>query len=65
MQLKLTNGHIVAGTRIDQARFVGRVKAAQLFQIAPDPRATETGKSSTPTGRPANSKRGLLIVVAG
>jgi DGQHR domain-containing protein len=44
MQLKPTNGHIVAGTRIDQTRFVGRVKAAQLFQIAPDPRATEDRK---------------------
>jgi hypothetical protein len=44
MQLKPTNGHIVAGTRIDQTRLAGRVKAAQLFQIAPDPRATEDRK---------------------
>lgn len=40
-KLNPTNGHIVAGTNIDEYRFVGRVKAAQLFQIAPDPRDAE------------------------
>ncbi len=44
MTLNPTNGHIIAGARIDENRFVGRVKAAQLFQIAPDPRATEDKK---------------------
>jgi hypothetical protein len=43
-QLNPTNGHIIAGTKIDEHRFVGRVKAAQLFQIAPDPRDTENTK---------------------
>lgn len=42
--LNPTNGHIVAGTKIDENRFVGRVKAAQLFQIAPDPRDAENRK---------------------
>src|SRR2546422_3251559 len=40
-KLNPTNGHIIAGTKIDEHRFVGRVKASQLFQIAPDPRDTE------------------------
>lgn len=42
--LNPTNGHIIAGTLIDKHRFIGRVKAAQLFQIAPDPRDTENKK---------------------
>jgi|SRR5580704_1698120 DGQHR domain-containing protein len=42
--LNPTNGHIIAGTAIDEHRFVGRVRAAQLFQIAPDPRDTEIRK---------------------
>lgn len=41
MALKPTEGHIIAGTKIDEHRFVGRVKAAQLFQLAPDPRDSE------------------------
>src|SRR5262249_40854532 len=39
-----TDGHIIAGTAVDQHRFLGRVRAAQLFQIAPDPRDTENKK---------------------
>ena len=39
-----TNGHLVAGTRIDKHRFVGRLQNAQMFQIAPDPRDTENKK---------------------
>jgi hypothetical protein len=42
--LNPTNGHVIAGTKIDEHRFVGRVKAAQLFQIAPDPRDAENKK---------------------
>lgn len=42
--LNPTNGHIIAGTKIDDRRFVGRVKAAQLFQIAPNPLDTENKK---------------------
>jgi DNA sulfur modification protein DndB len=42
--LKPTNGHIIAGTKLDDSRFVGRVITAQLFQIAPDPRDTENKK---------------------
>jgi DGQHR domain-containing protein len=44
MALNPTNGHIIAGVMIDEYRFLGRVKAAQLFQIAPDPRDTENRK---------------------
>jgi DGQHR domain-containing protein len=44
MPLNPTEGHIIAGTVIDDHRFVGRVRAAQLFQIAPDPRDTENKK---------------------
>lgn len=43
-KLQATNGHIIAGTKIDEHLFVGRVKAAQLFQIAPDPRDAENKK---------------------
>lgn len=42
--LNPTDGHIIAGTVIDDHRFIGRVRAAQLFQIAPDPRDTENKK---------------------
>ena len=44
MSLNPTDGHIVAGTKIDDHRFLGRVRAAQLFQVAPDPRDTESKK---------------------
>jgi DGQHR domain-containing protein len=44
MPLNPTNGHIIAGVKIDEHRFLGRAKAAQLFQIAPDPRDTENKK---------------------
>ena len=42
--LNPTNGHIVAGVKIDDHRFLGRMRAAQLFQVAPDPRDTEDRK---------------------
>jgi DGQHR domain-containing protein len=42
--LNPTDGHIIAGTVLDEHRFIGRVRAAQLFQIAPDPRDTENKK---------------------
>ena len=32
--LNPTDGHIIAGTSIDQHRFLGRVRAAQLFRRA-------------------------------
>ena len=44
MPLNPTDGHIVAGTKVDEHRFLGRVRASQLFQIAPDPRDTENKK---------------------
>lgn len=44
MPLNHTNGHLIAGVKIDDCRFIGRVRAAQLFQIAPDPRDTENKK---------------------
>lgn len=46
MALNPTNGHIIAGVRLDNNRFIGRMKAAQLFQIAPDPRDTEDKKKA-------------------
>jgi DNA sulfur modification protein DndB len=36
-----TDGHLVAGVVLDEHRFSGRMKAAQLFQVAIDPRRTE------------------------
>jgi DNA sulfur modification protein DndB len=39
--LRPTDGHIVAGVVIDDHRFLGRMKASQLFQVAIDPRRTE------------------------
>lgn len=32
------NGSLVVGTRVGRHRFIGRMMAAQLFQLAPDPR---------------------------
>ncbi len=46
MALNATEGHIIAGAKIDDHRFVGRVKAAQLFQLAPDPRDSENKKKA-------------------
>ncbi len=43
-RLNPTDGHLIAGVQLDDHRFVGRVRPAQLFQIAPDPRDTETKK---------------------
>lgn len=42
--LNPTDGHIIAGTALDGHRFIGRMRAAQLFQLAPDPRDTESKK---------------------
>jgi len=42
--LNPTNGHLIAGALLDNNRFVGRMRAAQLFQIAPDPRDAENTK---------------------
>ncbi|WP_160388794.1 DNA sulfur modification protein DndB [Pseudomonas sp. PB101] len=39
-----TNGHIIVGSCLDGHRFIGRVMASQLFQIAPDPRDSENKK---------------------
>ncbi len=43
-KLNETDGHMVAGVKIDDIRFMGRVRASQLFQIAPDPRDSENRK---------------------
>jgi hypothetical protein len=40
-KLNPTNGHLLAGTRLAPHLFSGRVKASQLFSLAPDPRKTE------------------------
>lgn len=42
--LEPTNGHVIAGVWLDQHRFLGRVRAAQLSQIAPDPRTSEDAR---------------------
>ena len=42
-----TNGMVVAGVKIDQNVFSGRMKAAQLFQVAVDPRLTENPRQRT------------------
>jgi DGQHR domain-containing protein len=39
-----SEGHVVFGTRLDDFTFLGRVKTAQLFQIADDPRKTEDAR---------------------
>ncbi len=41
MDLHPTDGHIVAGVVIDSHRFLGRMRASQLFQVSIDPRRTE------------------------
>ena len=40
-RLNTTEGHIVAGVSLDDHRFLGRMKAAQLMQVAQAPRRTE------------------------
>ncbi len=40
-RLNPTDGHMVVGVMIDDHYFIGRARAAQLFQFAPDPRETE------------------------
>jgi DNA sulfur modification protein DndB len=44
VELSPHEGHIVAGVKIDEKRFVGRMQAAQLFQVAVDPRRTEDSR---------------------
>ena len=36
--LNPTEGYVVAGVKIDENTFVGRMRAAQLLKIAEDPR---------------------------
>ena len=43
-RLNPTDGHLIAGVRINEHQFLGRLKAPQLFQIAPDPRDSEDRK---------------------
>ena len=43
-KLNPTDGHLIAGVRINGHQFLGRLKAPQLFQIAPNPRDTEDRK---------------------
>jgi len=40
-KLNPTDGHMVAGVEISDHMFLGRIKAVQLFQIAPNPRDAE------------------------
>jgi len=39
--LNPTDGHLVSGVVLDKHRFLGRMKGAQLLQVAADPRKTE------------------------
>ena len=41
MNLNPTDGHIIAGVVLDDHRFLGRMRAAQLLQLTKDPRDTE------------------------
>jgi DGQHR domain-containing protein len=43
-KLNPTDGHLIAGVKIDDHRFLGRLKPPQLFQIALNPRDTEDRK---------------------
>jgi len=46
METKLdpTDGHVIYGVKINDHQFLGRLKAPQLSQIAPDPRDSEDRK---------------------
>ena len=44
LRLNPTDGHMVAGVKINEFLFMGRVRATQLFQIAPNPRDAEDRK---------------------
>lgn len=44
VELNATNGYIVMGVKLDEHRFVGRMKGSQLLKIADDPRVTEKEK---------------------
>ncbi len=44
MRLNPTDGHLIAGFNINEHQFLGRLKATQLFQIAPNPRDSEDRK---------------------
>ena len=39
--LNPTDGHMVAGVVLDENRFLGKMRGAQLLQVASDPRKTE------------------------
>lgn len=43
-RLNPTDGHLIAGVKINDNQFLGRLKATQLFQIAPNPRDAEDRK---------------------
>jgi len=43
-RLNPTDGYLIAGVRINEHQFLGRLKAPQLFQIAADPRDSEDRK---------------------
>lgn len=46
-ELNPTNGYIVQGVKLDDNRFIGRMKGSQLLKIAEDPRITEKEKIRT------------------
>jgi hypothetical protein len=43
-ELNPTNGYFVQGVKLDENRFIGRMKGSQLLRIADDPRNTEKEK---------------------
>lgn len=45
--LNPTDGHVVAGVKLDDSRFLGKMRGAQLLQVAVDPRKTEDLKQVT------------------
>ena len=42
-----TEGHVVAGVKLDDRRFAGKMCAAQLLQVTRDPRDTEKQEATT------------------
>src|SRR5690242_20848788 len=43
-KLNPTDGHMLAGVKVNENMFLARARATQLFQIAPDPREAEDKK---------------------
>jgi DGQHR domain-containing protein len=56
-KLNPTDGHLIAGVVLDDHRFLGRMKGAQLLQVAVDPRKTEDLKQVSASADLENLRR--------